>query len=195
MIGPCVCSRDYYSSLHGTVRTPFECPFLLINLVLCTYRKLTPAVDLASDDDFYHGNSKLPVYSRCATRLDTQELVTILLDPDLKQEKICKTQLVVVEHNAVFIVDLSALECVKDLNCDDMGSWQLNGVYRAWVHVDSNGFVTSHGKMKPTKSSTGVYLITKKYYVHKTSKDLKKTIVFLSGRFINSCCLYIARSA
>ena len=145
------------------------------------YRKLAPAVELAPDDDFYHGNGKLPVYSRCATRLDTQELVTILLDPDLKQEKTCNTQPTVVEHNAVFIVDLSKLDCVKDLNCDDMGSWQSNGVYRSWVHVDSNGFVTSHGKSKPAKSSSGVYMITKKYYVHKTSNDLKKTIVFLSG--------------
>lgn len=142
-----------------------------------------PAVELALDDDFYHGNSNLPVYSRCTTRLDTQDLVTILLDPDLKQEKICKTQPVVVEHNAVFVVDLSALECVKDLNCDDMGSWQSNGVYRAWINVDSNGFVSSHGKSKPIKSSASVYLITKKYYVHKTSKDLKKTFVFLSGMF------------
>ena len=40
----------------------------------------------------------------------------------MKQEVICKTHPVVVEHNAVFTVDLSALECVKDLNCDDMGS-------------------------------------------------------------------------
>ena len=149
-----------------------------------THRKLTPAVELASDDDFYHGNNKLPVYSRCPTRLDTHELVTILLDPDLKKEKICETQPVSVEHNAVFVIDLSALECVKDLNCDDMGSWQSNGVCQAWVHVDSNGFVTSHGKFKPTKSSSGVYLITKKYYVHKTSKDLKKTIVFLSGTLL-----------
>ena len=48
----------------------------------------------------------------------------------------------------------------------------------------SNGFVSSHGKLKPTKLSTGVYLITKRYYVHKTSKDLKKTVVFLSGMFM-----------
>ena len=47
---------------------------------------------------------------------------------------------------------------------------------------ESNGFVSSHGKLKPTKLSTNVYLITKKkYYVYKTSKDLKKTVVFLSG--------------
>ena len=76
-----------------------------------------------SNDDFYHGNSKLPVYSNCTTRLCTQELVAILLDPDLKPEKICETQPAVVEHNAVFIVDISALGCVKDRNSDDTGSW------------------------------------------------------------------------
>ena len=40
--------------------------------VFCVHSKLAPVVELASDDDFYHDNSNLPVYSRCTTRLDTQ---------------------------------------------------------------------------------------------------------------------------
>lgn len=157
-----------YYTINVRIHINFFCSIVILSAydVFCVHSKLAPVVELASDDDFYHDNSNLPVYSRCTTRLDTQELVTILLDPDLKEEKICKTQPVVIEHNAVFVVDLSALECMKDLNCDDMGSWQANGVYRAWVNVNSNGFVSSHGKSKPTKSSNGVYLITKKYFVH-----------------------------
>ena len=123
----------------------------------------------------------LPVYSRSTARFDTQELVNILLDPDLKEEKICKTQPTDIEHNTVFVVDISRLDCIKDLGCDDMGSWKCNGVYHAWVDVDSNGFVASHGKKKPEKVTSNVYMITKKCYVHKTSQDLKKTIVFLAG--------------
>ena len=134
--------------------------------------------------DFYHPN--LPAYSRQSTRYDTQEIVSILLDPHMKDDRVCKTQVTCVEHNATFVVDLSCLATPKDMYVDDMGSWKYNGVYRAWVTVDSNGFVSSHGTCKPTvRDSASLFYICKKYFVHKTSSDLKKTVALLSGK----CCL------
>ena len=81
-------------------------------------------------NDFYHNNHHLPVFSRQSSRFDTQEILSILLDPDLKEELICRTQPVNVEHNSTFIVDLSLLGSPKDIYVDDMGSWKYNGVYR-----------------------------------------------------------------
>ena len=80
--------------------------------------------------DFYNGNPKLPVYARTSMRMDTQEIVNALLDPEL-DDMICSMQLVNVENNVVFIVDLGKLKNDKDLYCDDMGSWQYNGVYHS----------------------------------------------------------------
>ena len=39
----------------------------------------------------YHDNVDLPVYYH-PLRLDTQEIVNTLLDPDLKDDRICKVQ-------------------------------------------------------------------------------------------------------
>ena len=72
------------------------------------------------------------------------------------------------------------METTKDLYCDDMGSWKHRGVHHSWVEVDDLGFVTSNGKLKPS-SAPNVYRLTKKYFTHKTSRDLKKTIAFLGG--------------
>ena len=55
-----------------------------------------------TNNDFYHNKHHLPVFSHQSSRFDTQEIVSILLDPDLKEEHICKTQLVNVEHNSTF---------------------------------------------------------------------------------------------
>ena len=62
-----------------------------------------------------------------------------------------------------------------------MGSWHCNGIYKSWIEVDFIGFVTIHGKYKPSVVNDHSYYITKKYFYHKTSKDLKKTVSFLAG--------------
>ena len=76
----------------------------------------------------YNGNPELPVYARISTRMDTQKIVNALLDPELNDDMICSMQPVNVENNVVFIVDLGKLKNVKDLYCDDMGSWQYNSL-------------------------------------------------------------------
>ena len=116
------------------------------------------------EKDFYHGDCNLPVYSRQQSRFDTQEIITILLDPDLKDEQVCKSQPVSIEHNAIFVVNLSELRDPKDIYVDDMGSWRYNGVYKSWVSVEVDGFMVSHGKKKPstTKDGTCIIYITKK---------------------------------
>ena len=87
-----------------------------------------------------------------------------------------------VENNTVFVVDLGKLKSAKDIYCDDMGSWRHNGVYHTWLDVDSNGHVSTLGKQKPLQPAPHTYYITKKYFVHKSSSDLKKNVTTLSGK-------------
>ena len=120
------------------------------NIIHCYYRQSSKSLTLAEDDDFYHDNPKLPIYSRTSVRLDTHNIVNAVLDPELKEDKVCSMQPIDVENNAVFIVDLGKLGTLKDLYCDDMGSWQYNGVYRTWLEVDDAGYVATLGKQKPS---------------------------------------------
>ena len=130
------------------------------------------------------------MYSTSSVRLDTQEIVNAILDPDLVESRICSMQPVDVENNVVFVLDLSKLASFKDIYCDDMGSWKHNGVYHAWIDVDESEFVSVLGKERPDSHSASVYSITKKYYVNKSASDLKKTVALLTGWFChcNSGC-------
>lgn len=142
-------------------------------------------------EDHYHGNKKLPVYLRQSRRLDTQDMAGILLEPNMDEQMLCSIQPLNVEHNTVFVIDLSKLKRTKDIFCDDMGSWKYNGVFVVWVDVAENGFTTTctYGKIKPA-GAKNMYRLTKKYFVHKTSRDLKKTVAgtYVKIRFYPTVC-------
>ena len=129
-------------------------------------------------EDFYHGNKNLPVYLRQTSRLDTQEIAEILLEPNMDEKMLCTIQPLNIGHNTVFVVDLSKFKNNKDILCDDMGSWKYNGIFTTWIEVDDNGFTKTHGKKKPDN----MYQLTKKYFVNKISTDLKKTVAFIAGK-------------
>ena len=158
--------------------------------ILLSFRSSVQNVIKAPENDFYLGNIKLPVYSRQCSRFDTQEIMMILLDPDLKDERVCKVQPANIEHNATFVVNLSELDDPKDIYVDDMGAWKYNGVYRTWIAVESDGFMLAHGKNKPSDAVGVLYHIAKKYFVHKTSCDLKKIVAFISGIIIICLIIY-----
>ena len=123
------------------------------------------------------------MYLRQSQRLDTQDIVGILLEPNMNKQMICSIQPLNIEHNTVFVVDLTMLKKTKDIFCDDMGSWNYNGVFIVWLKVDEDGFTTTYGKVKPDRVDN-LFRLTKKYFVHKTSNDLKKTVAFIAGKSV-----------
>ena len=94
---------------------------------------------------------------------------------------ICQTVPFSVACNSVFIVDLSCLDNAKDVQCDDMGAWKDNGHFKQWCSVTEDGSATFHGKIRPS-TRDAFYLVTRKYYVNKSSKDVQKMVVLLQGR-------------
>ena len=88
-----------------------------------------------------------------------------------------------VNCNAVFLVDMSALESSRDISCDDMGSWKWGGSYRKWLSIDDMGDVSVLGKCKPTSPDPNqcYYRIWKRYYENKSRPDVKKIIVTIEG--------------
>ena len=48
-----------------------------------------------------------------------------------------------VEINSVFVMDVTSLQNVKDIYCDDMGSWKSNETYSTVIEVDADGDVTT----------------------------------------------------
>ena len=68
-----------------------------------------------------------------------------------------------------------------------MGSWRLNGTHPSYVIKHPSGEISlvsqksaSKGKMKEN-----MYKIIKRYYYHKITRDLNKTIFVIQGNKFN----------
>lgn len=116
--------------------------------------------------------------------VSTEESVNIILDPELTPDFVCKRVPTAVDCNSVFLVDMSELAHPKDIVCDDMGSWKWGGSYRVWLTLDEAGCVEIFGKVLPTreKSNLPFYRVWRRYYLCKSSPDLKKLVVTIEGQ-------------
>ncbi len=144
---------------------------------------------MASKDEsvqcYLHGNRLIPIYSTQSTRLTTQEIVNILLNPNLDDAVVCHMQPICIEQNSVFVVNVSSLKHLKDIYCDDMGSWKSYGSYKSLINVDSEGDVTTiiTDEEDEIPSTISTYEIKKRYFRHGTASDLKKNVILLEGKF------------
>jgi hypothetical protein len=128
---------------------------------------------------YLHNNLSLPIYSTQPVRLSTTQIATILLDENEHSLLTCSSVPTCVEINAVFVVDLAFLRCIRDLYCDDMGSWKSNGKYSCVLEVTDDGFVNLMTDDTPFTHS--MYRLKKKYFKHGTAPDLRKTVVLMEG--------------
>ncbi len=135
---------------------------------------------------YWNDNSKLPIHSTPKERISTADAVNIIIDENFKDSKLCQMQPTCVDKNTVFVVDLDKISDPKDITCDDMGSWRANGTHACHVITNDKGDIISVAvsQKKISKHKGKHYKLTKRYYYHKTSTDLNKTIFLLQGKII-----------
>ena len=134
---------------------------------------------------YLHDNVCVPIFSRQSTRCTTKEIVNALLDPNDEQSLNCCTIPTCVEINSVFVIDTVSLRSIKDIYCDDMGSWKSNGTYSCVVEVSADGDATTVVLYDEESLSKTMYKMKKRYFKHGTSKDLKKIVVLMQGMCVN----------
>ena len=125
---------------------------------------------------FFNDDPELPIYSKHPSGYPLPQLVSILMDPALPEEKVCKLQPLGVSQNCTFIVDLDAVN-PDDLKADDLGSWKGTGTRRTHFTVDE----TNKAEFRPSAPSGAFFVIIRRYYVHRTYLKFHRCIVELQG--------------
>lgn len=122
------------------------------------------------------------MYDTPQERIDTESAAQIILN-DTEEDMLCKMQPTCVNKNVLFVVDLEKLRDPKDITCDDMGSWRSNGTHPAYLTKNQSGVIStvSLKQVKKGKVIGSLYKMIKRYYYHKTAKDLNKTIFTIQG--------------
>ena len=136
---------------------------------------------------FYHGNKSLPVFewNRSMHTYKVNEIARALLNDSPDDSKICHRAPTNIEHNCTFLIDRSKLKSPADIKADDSGSWRNNGVRSVVISVanDDVSIVAREKEIKSSKMLSGQYVLTRSYYMQQGSKDFRKILFTLSGKF------------
>jgi len=123
------------------------------------------------------------VYDDPQERISTETAANIILN-DAQEEMLCEMQPTCVDKNLLFVVDLEKLRNPKDITCDDKGSWHSNGTHPFYITKSRSGVISAISQKSANKDKTkdDVYKMIKRYYYHKTVRDLNKTIFLMQGK-------------
>ena len=128
--------------------------------------------------EFYDNDPELPLLARMDHGYPVHSLIQSLLASDMQENRICKVQPLGVTANAVFQIDL---DCVafEDLKADDLGSWLATGTRRTYFRfTQTNAVRYATG----VPNSSEYFLLTRRYYVHKTYNRFHRIICDIKGR-------------
>lgn len=126
----------------------------------------------------------LPVYERGVTKgVATKKVVEILLEPN--QEAVARAVPTSISSNAIFIVDISAphIKHFKNLLADDLGAWNptrtKHQFYRA--PTKTRPVMKVSQEIFQDANERYIYQSTRSFYRNKSSADLQRIVIYLTG--------------
>ena len=85
-----------------------------------------------------------------------------------------------VSTNSCFIVDLSKLENLEDVFCDDLGAWSQSVTGKKYCKVHKTDSICNR-VIKTEKNTPGSIEVIRRPYTNKSDEGLKKVVVCISN--------------
>lgn len=139
---------------------------------------------LASDDSplhYYENDPELPIFRRTTVSYGLTQLVNILMDDSLDDQKVCKVQPLGVVKNCTFIIDIDSVS-IDDLRADDLGAWKPTGTRRSYFILDENNEPDSLSQAP--SSGASYFVVIRRYFVHMTYSKFRRIIVEIQGKIM-----------
>ena len=129
--------------------------------------------------ELYHDDIEMPIYSTVTCGYPVGDLVNILLKSDIESNKVCTVQPLGVSQNATFVVDVEVVD-LQDLKADDLGSWHATGTKKSYFRFSAAGVLRVSEKC-PHGRLSEYYVLTRRYYVHKSYDKYHRQIADIRG--------------
>ena len=134
--------------------------------------------------EFYDGDTDLPLYTKLDSGYPVDRLIDTLLASEMDTSRVCKVQPLGVSQNAVFLIDLDQVH-FNDLKADDLGSWKTTGTKRSNFRFTQGQAVQyASGKLQYSSKGSNNFLLTRRYYVHRTYNRFHRIISDITGVFL-----------
>ena len=151
----------------------------------CVYFRIKLEPRKSSVPEFYHGDPEMPIHARPTSGYPVGDLIRILLQSDMADQKVCTVQPLGVSENAAFIVDVETVD-YQDLKADDLGSWRPTGTKKSYFYFSPDGMLRVSEKC-PRNMPSIYYVLTRRYYTHQSYDRYHRLIADIKGK----PCLYV----
>ena len=143
--------------------------------------------DQSHDIRFLEIDPLLPIYKQDLKKgLETRRVVEILLQPN--EEAVARAVPTSVSVNSVFVVDTSSPHVMhyKNILADDLGAWVANGTKHKYYRAPSKTRppIPASENVFTDTSERHVYRATRRFYRNKSSPNLQRIIINLTGTLL-----------
>ena len=107
------------------------------------------------------------------------DVLNAILNTAVTSDIVCLQKPVGVKDAAVFLVKTTKLRHPDDLKADDMGSWVHKGIPSRYYNIECSPSGVVCGVKRCSKTTTDAYKLTRIFYHHRGTSELRKTIFYV----------------
>ena len=80
-------------------------------------------------------NNNQPIYKLPPPKYSAEQILKILLDPNIPENKICKEKPSGITCSATYVIDTNNLKCLDDVKKDEFGIWKYSGSHPIFLKM------------------------------------------------------------
>ena len=125
---------------------------------------------------------KQPIYETPPSSYLAEQVLRILLDPNIDPRKVCHGIPTDVTKSSTYVVDLASLKHPDDIKKDFFGVWSYSGSHNLsfHTHVHQDGYVEIE-KCASGATGSDIYHLRRLHSFHPSNSECKRLIALVSG--------------
>lgn len=127
--------------------------------------------------------SDAPVYEVPPEKYSAEDIVRILLNPNIDHAKICKKRPCTVCTSASYVVDLDTLQHPDDVKKDNFGVWKHSGSHdlKFESRINSSGDLEIGRSLLSSADGWEQFSLRRLHSKHPTNPNFRRILSFITG--------------
>lgn len=143
---------------------------------------------LFSEEDEDLGQPDEVVYEIPPMKYTAEQVLKILLDPDIDKSKVCNRKPILVTKSATYVVNVKSLQHPDDIKKDQFGIWKYSGSHpQAYKVYYQDGYMSVE-KCGSGATGPSVVYLRRLHCTHPSNSNFKRLICFVSGKDCTAGC-------
>ena len=129
-------------------------------------------------------NHLQPVYETPPSSYSAEQIIRILLNPNIDSLKICQERPTSVNKSSTYVVNITMLGHPDDIKKDSFGKWNHSGSHTVPFHTKilDDGYIELE-RCAAGASGDNVYYLRRLHSTHPSNSSCRRLIALISGLY------------